>query len=370
MKTYKHLYEKYISDENILQALYDCRGDKRSHRQIDIMIENSDYWIPIIREWAKNFHNAKHEVKTIYDGVSRKQREIIVPTDKEQIIHHMLMNVFKPIVMQGFYEHSYGSIDERGAEKCKYYLERDIRRRNKVKYFLKMDIRKYYNTIDTQILIQKLRKIIKDERYLSVLEEVINVQSIGLPLGFYTSQLLAQFYLKDLDRYIKEVLDAKYYYRYVDDMVIHDNNKRKLHSICDAIRVYLKIELHLEMKNNYQVFRFDYIDKNGKRHGRDLDFLGYRFYYDRTVLRKSVMLKATRKAIRISKKSKFTVYDARQMLAYMSKIDNSDTYGAYLTWIKPCVKIKRCKRKISAFDRKRNEERKNYVVFNRIKCET
>ena len=356
MKTYKHLYEQYISDENIVRAIRECRPRKRSHVLIDKMLENTDAWIPIVRSWAENFHNANHTPKIIYDGVNRKKREIIVPTDKEQIIHHMLMNVFEPVLMQGFYEHAYGSIPKRGAEKCKYYIERDIRRKDQIKYFLKMDIRKYYNSINTQILIRKLREVIKDKRYLAILEEVINVKPVGLPLGFYTSQMLAQFYLKDFDRFVKEDLKAPFYYRYVDDIAIHANNKRYLHKVEYAIIDYLNRELALDVNNKRQVFRFSYIDRNGKQRGRDLDFLGYRFFRDRTILRKSIMLKSSRKAKRIYKKNKFTTYDARQMLAYMSKVDNADVYNMYLCRIKPYVNIKKCKRKISAHDRKKRKE--------------
>ena len=356
MKTYKNLYEQYISDENIVRAIRECRPRKRSHVLIDKMLENTDAWIPVVRSWAENFHNANHTPKIIYDGVSRKKREIIVPTDKEQIIHHMLMNVFEPVLMQGFYEHSYGSIPNRGAEKCKYYIERDIRKKDQIKYFLKMDIRKYYNSINTKILIRKLREVIKDKRYLAILEEVINVKPVGLPLGFYTSQMLAHFYLKDFDRFVKEDLKAPFYYRYVDDIVIHANNKRYLHKVECAIIDYLNRELALDLNNKRQVFRFRYIDRNGKQRGRDLDFLGYRFFIDRTILRKSIMLKSSRKAKRIYKKNKFTTYDARQMLAYMAKVDNADVYNMYLCRIKPYVNIKRCKRKISAHDRKKRKE--------------
>lgn len=365
MKTYKNLYEKYISDENILEALDGCKARTRSHDLINLMLSDSEHWIPIIRKWAENFKSAKHVPKEIYDGISRKKRIILVPTDKEQVIHHMLMNVFKPIAMQGLYEHAYGSIENRGPDLCKHYIERDIRNNREIKYFLKMDIKKYYNSIDVNILIAKLKRIIKDEKYMAVLEEVIRVQPVGLPLGFYTSQMLAQFYLKDLDRYIKESLHAHYYYRYVDDMVIHCNNKRRLHKIRKSIQEYLQTELNLKMKENFQVFRFDYIGKDQAHHGRDLDFLGYRFYCSKTTLRKKIMLKATRKAKRIKKKNRMTAYDSRQMLSYAARFDHSDTYDVYKTRIKPYVSIKRCKRKISAADKERN--RRN-VETNRVQC--
>lgn len=148
----------------------------------------------------------------------------------------MLMNVFEQVLMKGLYEHAYGSIKGRGAELCKSYIERDIRNKSQIKYFLKMDIRKYYNSINTQILIRKLREVIKDKKYLEVLEEVINVQPIGLPLGFYTSQMLAYMAKVDnADVYnmylcrIKPYVNIKKCKRKIS---AHDRKKRKEVTVC------------------------------------------------------------------------------------------------------------------------------------------
>ena len=40
-----------------------------------------------------------------------------------------------------------------------------------------------------------------------------------------TSQLLAIYYLNNLDHFIKEKLKCKYYIRYMDDLIIIDSNK-------------------------------------------------------------------------------------------------------------------------------------------------
>lgn len=79
--------------------------------------------------------------------------------------------------------------------------------------------------------------------------------------------------------------------------------------------------------------------------------MGFRFYYNRTILRKSIMFKATRKARKISKKEKPTILDARQMLSYLGWIDCTDTYYMYDKWIKPYISFKELKRKVSQFDR-------------------
>ena len=86
--------------------------------------------------------------------------------------------------------------------------------------------------------------------------------------------------------------------------------------------------LGLEFKGDWQLFRFSYT-VNGEDRGRPLDFMGFQFYRNRTVFRKSIMLKAARKARKIHKKSyqgrKPTVRDYRQMMSYLGRIDCTDT---------------------------------------------
>lgn len=208
-----------------------------------------------------------------------KKRTIIVPSTIEIVVQHSVVQVLMPIFMKGMYQHSYASIPNRGAHKAKKYIEKWIRKdpRN-VKYCLKMDIRHFFESIPHDILKTKLKNIIRDEKMLDILYKIIDTTEQGLPLGFYTSQWLANWYLQELDHYIKEQLHAKYYVRYMDDMVIFGSNKRELHKMLEAIRDYLNEELKLEIKDNWQIFRFDYTDKKGNHRGRDLDFMGFRFF--------------------------------------------------------------------------------------------
>lgn len=124
------------------------------------------------------------------------------------------------------------------------------------------------------------------------------------------------------------------------------------------IAEYLQNKLGLELKGNWQVFRFDYAYK-GKRCGRPLDFMGFIFYRDKTILRKSIMVRAGRKARAIAKKKrkgkKVTWYDASQMLARLAWYKRTDCYGNYLKHIKPYIDIRALKRKISAHDKRRNQ---------------
>jgi len=316
-------------------------------------------------DWIVNYQNAIHDPIYIHDGISRKKRKIIVPTFEELMVQHCVVNALKPTFWRGMYEHSYGSIPGRGPHRGKKVIEKWIRDdRKNTKYVLKMDIHQFFDSIPHDILKAKLTKKIRDERMLDLLFRIIDVTDSGIPLGFYTSQWLSNWYLQGLDHYIKEQLGAVHYMRYMDDMVIFGSNKKALHKMRQAITDYLDAELGLELKDNWQVFRFVYVDQDGEEHGRDLDFMGFRFYRNKTILRKSIMLKATRKAKRISVKERPTIYDARQMMSYLGCVNCTDTYDMYIRWIKPYVNFQNLKRKISKHDK--FDEQRLYLKFTKI----
>lgn len=353
MKSYNHLYENCISESNRRLALVNAKHSKRFRKIMKHRHMSDDAAVEQSFDWIVRYENAEHVPVYIYDGITRKERTIIVPTMEELLVQHCVVNALKPMFCKGMYEHTYASLPGRGAHKGKQVIEKWLRTDLKnCKYVLKMDIRHFFDSVPHDRLKAKLRKTIHDEKMLDLLFRIIDVTDIGIPLGFYTSQWLSNWYLQGLDHYIKEQLRAVHYMRYMDDMVIFGSNKKVLHRTRQAISDYLENELGLELKANWQVFRFSYIDRESKEKGRDLDFMGFRFYRNRTILRKSIMYKATRKALKISKKEKPTILDARQMLSYLGWIDCTDTYQMYRKRIKPHVNFQQLKRKVSGYDKR------------------
>lgn len=98
-----------------------------------------------------------------------------------------------------------------------------------------------------------LARKFKDKRLLIILEEIIDSTDKGVPIGNYTSQYFANFFLTPMDHWIKEVLRVKYYFRYCDDIVILGPTKEYLWNIFHKIQDYLK-DIQLELKPNWQVF--------------------------------------------------------------------------------------------------------------------
>lgn len=353
MKSYKNLWDKFISDENIELAIKNAKRGKSKRKSVRKYLDDPDFSNKV-KLYAMTFENKSHTPKVIYDGIQRKKRTIIVPSFEEQVVHHMVVNVLKPIFSKPMYYHSYGSIPGKGAHRGKKSIEKFIRNHPKdCKYVLKMDISKYFDSIDHDILLAMLRKIIRDDKFFAVIEEIISVTDKGIPLGFYTSQWIANWYLTGLDHYIKEILKARYYIRYMDDMVIFGSNKKKLHEMRRVITDYLSINLGLKLKDNWQVFRFDF---NGKY--RCLDFMGFKFYRNRTTLRRSIMLKASRKAKRMRKecdRNRLTIYTARQMLSYLGWINCTNVYEFYFKFIKPYVNFGKLRKYVSRYDLKHKE---------------
>ena len=358
MKTYKNLWSKFISDENIKLAIKNFSKWKKKRKKVRKILENEEKWVPKIREYAINFTHFYHEPKEIYDGISRKKREIVIPTVMESILHHMIVQVLMTMFTKGMYEHSYGSIPGRGGLYGKKRIAKWIRNGGRnIKYVYKLDIRHFYPNIPQDKLMDKLHNKVHDRKLMHVIEEVIKSVPSGLPLGFYTSVWFANWYLQDIDNKIKECGVDTHYARYVDDMVIFCSSKKKLRKIRDILSSEL-FEHGLLVKGNWQIFRFDYDEKRG----RCVDFMGYKFYRNRTTLRKSILYNIRRKALNIWHKSKATIYDARQSLSALGWIKSSNVYNYYLKHIKPFLDFGKMKLIVSITDRLRRN--KNGVCFS------
>lgn len=376
-KSVNNLYEPMLEHSDVKKMFHKAAKGKTEREDVAKILnpKNIDRHVKFLIERLENtapegmevphpecaWHPTKHEKQTINEQSSKKTRSIEKPRyNYEQVVHHIVVNACNDIMMQGMYEFVCGSVPERGSHYGKHYIEKWIHGdRKNCKYVLKMDIRHFFESVDHDVLKAWLKKKIRDKKMLHILFMIIDGCETGLPLGFYTSQWLANFLLQPLDHYIKEQLHAAHYIRYMDDMVIFGRNKKELHRMQQEIEKCLNERFNLLMKYNHQVFRFDYIErKTGERKGRPLDFMGFQFYHDKTILRESIMLSSTRKANRIAKKEKITWYDATAMLSYMGYITHTDTYDMYLERIKPHVDVKKLKKLVSKHSKREEKKRR------------
>ena len=343
MKSYRNLYEK-IDKEMVMKAIKDASkgGKKKRRKDTRKALKNPSEYADFIIADLDHFRNDKHTPEEIYDGISRKKRTIIVPTFREQVVHHLIVDLLKPFFTHGIYENAYGSIPKRGVHGAKKRIERWIKRDyQNCKYILKMDIRKYFENIPHDVLKAKLARQILDKDILRILFEIIDATDNGLPLGFYTSQWLSMWYLMGFDHFIKENCHAPHYIRYMDDLIVFSSDKMQLHFILDKAEGYLDC-LGLDLNQKTQIFPFE---------KRDLDFMGFRFYPNKTVLRRGIYYKMLRKARKLAYR-KPTIYEVRQMLSYLGWINACNIYNVYYQYIKPYVDFGKYKQRISNYDRR------------------
>ena len=129
-----------------------------------------------------------------------------------------------------------------------------------------------------------IKKKITDSNVLWLVKTIIESSNKesgrGIPIGNLTSQLFANVYLNELDQFVKHKLKARYYIRYMDDFLILDFDKKKLHQAKEEIREFLQDKLGLELHpRKASVFPAS----------KGIDFLGYRIFGHYRLLRKSTV---------------------------------------------------------------------------------
>ena len=139
-------------------------------------------------------------------------------------------------------------------------------------------------------------RVFKDKRFLNLISEIIYSTDKGLPIGNYISQFAANLYLTWFDRWVKQKLKIKHYFRYCDDIVLFSSNKKELHQALQKIKECMTSYLELEVKHDWQIYPVD---------DRGVDFLGYVFKHSHMKLRKDMKKKFYRKTRYVNPNKKF-----------------------------------------------------------------
>lgn len=278
MKRINNLYPLIYNMENLRLADQKARKGKKSQIGVQQFDENAEQNLLQLQDSIIN-RTYKTSAYTTFKIYEPKEREVYrLPYFPDRIAHHAIMNVLEPMFLAMFTANSYSCIKGKGIHAALRDLRTSLRDEAGTKYCLKLDIKKFYPSIDHAVLKQLLRRKIKDQDLLWLLDEIID-SADGLPIGNYLSQYLANFYLTYFDHWLKEEKAVKHYFRYADDIVILSDSKEELHYLLAEITTYLSSRLNLEVKGNYQVFPVA---------ARGIDFIGYVSFHTHTRLRKSI----------------------------------------------------------------------------------
>ncbi len=262
-KTYKNLFEKIVSFENLLLAA--CRAQKG--KRFNLNTGRFNFFLEKelfkLQEELKNktYKTGKYRQFFVHDP---KKRLISAAPYRDRVIHHAFCNIIEPIFDKTFIDDSFACQIGKGTHRAIFRCQSFLR---KNRYALQCDIQKYFPSINHNVLFDILTRKIKDQKTLWLGKLIIdsakglklltdeeakdnnlyNINSTGMPIGNLTSQFFANLYLNELDYFVKFNLRERYYIRYMDDFLVFHNDKVHLSKLRSEIAQFLESRLKLKL---------------------------------------------------------------------------------------------------------------------------
>ena len=378
------LFSQICTMENLRKAHKNAKKGKGWYKEVkEVDAHLEDYLKRLQTNLIEHRYHTSHYI-SFKKKEDNKERDIYkLPYYPDRICQWAILQVIEPYLIKHFTKDTYSAIPKRGSQpiidQLRGYWKIKKDKQGKViskkwipsvmvsdpegtKYCLKMDVRKYYPSLVHDVLKAKYRKIFKDEELLWLLDEIIDSIStfpatdenfellemlgvavevveyndelyfngVGIPIGNYLSQYSGNFNLSCLDHWLKEQKGVKYYYRYMDDMVILASSKEELHKLKREIDQFLADNLKQVLKSNWQVFPSKV---------RGIDFVGYRFFGEYTLLRKTTCKRLKKKMLEISAKREKGVKPSYSewcsFNSYKGLLTHCDGYRLYQKYVAP-----------------------------------
>lgn len=291
-KTIKKCFLEKLTFENMLAAHKRASKGKKSKKEVILFEMDLETNLIRIIDEIKN-HKYKFGEYREFLVYEPKERIIKSLPYRDRVVHQWFVEEFiKPYYSKRFIKDTYACIDGRGThlavEKTQDYM-RKMKKQYGEYYVLKCDIKKYFYNIDKQVLLNILKDKTKDKYLIDFIKVILDDGSdLGIPIGNFTSQYFANIYLNELDHFIKEQLQIKYYIRYMDDFVLLIKDKETAKTLLIKIESFLTNHLKLTLNSKSKYFP----NKFG------IDFCGYRIYETHIILRKRFKNKVN-KSIRL-----------------------------------------------------------------------
>ena len=222
--------------------------------------------------------------QTKIDGNSGKVRQIGIQDVKQQLYDYIatygLWELF--VAKIGYYQCS--ALENKGQIFGVKALKKWVDDHH-IRYAIQSDIRHFYDTIDTDVLKDMLRRDVNNEPLLHLTFFLIDTFNKGLAIGSYLSQLLACYYLSLAYHYVTEqcyrirkhkdgtesrVNLVDHALLFADDCIFLGSNLKDLKKAQKLYTKFCRDKLHIEVKSDVKIIdlRTDYIDMMGYKVSR------------------------------------------------------------------------------------------------------
>ena len=157
--------------------------------------------------------------------------------------------MYEETFYKGSYGYRVGRSAQQAMESVKEYAEKGYR------YVVEVDLSKYFDTLNHDLLLNILRRRIKDKRLIELIKKflksgvmdngvIVNTEE-GSPQGGSLSPLLANIYLNEFDQ--KMSRRGVNIVRYADDIIVEAKSKRAAERLLKTSRKYLESKLKLKL---------------------------------------------------------------------------------------------------------------------------
>lgn len=311
-KTLKNEFDKKLTYENLMEAHIKPRKGKGYRKEIiEFNLKQEEYIMWLLEQLQTQKY--KHGGYTAFYVTKPKLRKIEKSRYIDRIVHRWIVdNFLEPIFVPQFLNTTYACLKNKGMHRACLYVQNTMKHCKRTwgeYYILKMDVSKYFDNINKEILLNIIKRKIKDEKLLWLIKEILYAQKRekGLEIGNYTSQMFANIYLNEIDQFIKHKLHIKNYCRYLDDSLVIVKTKNEAKKALTEIEKFLENNLKLKLNKKTQIFK----NKQG------VNFCGYKINEYRLKIRDKGKRKLKKKVKKLQeqiKLGKITTQEAHKYL--------------------------------------------------------
>ncbi|CAM5518980.1 RNA-directed DNA polymerase OS=Stutzerimonas stutzeri OX=316 GN=ltrA PE=3 SV=1 [Stutzerimonas stutzeri] len=217
------------------------------------------------------------------------QRELGIPTVTDRLIQQALLQVLQPLLDPGFSEHSYGFRPGRRAHDAVLAAQAYVQSGRRI--VVDVDLEKFFDRVNHDILIERLRKRVPDQGVLRLIRAHLNSGILdgglvmqrheGTPQGGPLSPLLANVLLDEVDKELER--RGHCFVRYADDCNVYVHSRRAGERVMALLR---RLYARLRLRINEAKSRVSSVFAGRK-------FLGYSFWVaPKGVIKRTVAKKA------------------------------------------------------------------------------
>lgn len=225
MRREGHLFERIFAFDTLLEAFW--RARRRAAASDEVRAFEGELFESLARlrrqAWDGSLELGRFRSFEICDP---KRRRIHAPVFEERVLHHAVCSIIGPRIERSLIDRTYACRKGLGTHAA-LGAARALARTNP--FVAKLDVRGYFDSIDHDVLLERLERLFKDARLLRLLERIVRSYQVsvgrGIPIGSLCSQTFGNLYLAPFDRVASADPGVGAYVRYMDDALVFGDSK-------------------------------------------------------------------------------------------------------------------------------------------------